>query len=90
MPSSKPILSYGTHWVDRVLGSVQSCLQHMAYNLLAVVRLLVYSNLPYIREKLQLGLKRSVGALHEGIRHSERPELFDCHEIEFPTHQTRS
>lgn len=66
----------------------------MAYDLLAAsdyltqtaVQLLVHGNLSYIREKLQLGLKRIVGALHEGIRHSKRPEQFDCHDIEFPTH----
>jgi hypothetical protein len=69
----------------------------MAYDLLAAsdyltqtaVQLLIHGNLSYIREILNLGLRRIVGALHEGIRHSERPELFDCHEIEFPTHQAR-
>lgn len=69
----------------------------MAYDLLATsdyltqtaVQLLIHGNLSYIREKLQLGLRRIVGALHEGIRHSDRPELFDCHDIEFPTHQAR-
>jgi hypothetical protein len=69
----------------------------MAYDLLAAsdylvqtaVQLLIHGNLSYIREKLQLGLKRIVDALHEGLRHSERPELFDCHDIEFPTQQAR-
>jgi hypothetical protein len=69
----------------------------MAYDLLAAsdylvqaaIQLLSDGNLSYIREKLHLGLRRIVGALHEGIRHSERPELFDCHDIEFPTHQAR-
>ena len=69
----------------------------MAYDLLAAsdyltqtaIQLLVYGNLSYIREKLFLGLRRIVGALNEGIRHSERPEQFDCHGIEFPTHQAR-
>ena len=67
----------------------------MAYDLLSAsdylvqtaVQLLIHGNLSYIREKLQMGLKRIVGALHEGLRHSERPELFDCHDIEFPTQQ---
>jgi hypothetical protein len=69
----------------------------MAYDLLAAsdyltqtaVQLLIHGNLSYIREKLQLGLRRVVGALHEGIRYSERPELFDFHDIDFPN-QDRS
>ncbi|QPC81699.1 hypothetical protein G4Y79_18690 [Phototrophicus methaneseepsis] len=63
----------------------------MAYDLLAAsdyltqtaVQLLIHGNLSYIREKLHLGLRRIVGALHEGIRHSECPELFDSQKIEF-------
>jgi hypothetical protein len=57
----------------------------MAYDLLAAadylaqaaVQLLMHGNLFYIREKLQAGLNRISGALHEGTRHSERPDLFD-------------
>jgi hypothetical protein len=61
----------------------------MAYELLAAadyltqaaIQLLMHGNLSYIREKLQSGLSRITGALHEGARHSERPELFDLHTI---------
>ena len=35
MPSGKTILSFGTHWVDRLLRGVQGYLQRMAYDLLA-------------------------------------------------------
>jgi len=65
----------------------------MAYDLLAAsdllvqaaVQLLIDGNLSYIREKLQSGLQRITGALHEGLRHSERPEMFDFSIIRFPT-----
>lgn len=65
----------------------------MAYDLLAAsdylvqaaVQLLIDGNLSYIREKIQSGLQRITGALYEGIRHSERPELFDFSTTRFPT-----
>lgn len=64
----------------------------MAYDLLAAsdflvqaaVQLLIHGNLSYIREKLQSGLRRITGALHEGIRHSECPDCFDFNEMDFP------
>jgi len=65
----------------------------MAYDLLAAsdflvqaaVQLLIHGNLSYICEKLQSGLQRITGALYEGKRHSERPELFDFATTRFPT-----
>lgn len=65
----------------------------MAYDLLAAsdylvqaaIQLLIHGNLSYIREKLQSGLQRITGALHEGTGHSERPELFDLSTTRFPT-----
>jgi hypothetical protein len=69
----------------------------MAYDLLAAsdylvqaaIHLLIDGNLSYIREKLQHGLRRITGALYEGVRHSERPGLFDFSSIHFPTKQDR-
>jgi hypothetical protein len=69
----------------------------MAYDLLAAsdylvqaaVQLLIHGNLSYIREKLQHGTRRITGALHEGIRHSKRPNLFDFSNTHFPTEQDR-
>ena len=69
----------------------------MAYDLLAAsdylmqaaVQLLINGNLSYIREKLQHGVKRITGALHEGMRHSDRPEMFDFSYKDFPNHQDR-
>ncbi|MBZ0293685.1 MAG: hypothetical protein K8L99_14045 [Anaerolineae bacterium] len=69
----------------------------MAYDLLAAsdylvqtaVQLLMHGNLSYICEKLQSGLRRITGALYEGVRHSERPELFNFSTTYFPTEQDR-
>lgn len=69
----------------------------MAYDLLAAsgflvqaaVQLLLHGDLSYIREKLQSGLSRITGALHEGVRHSEHPELFNVSATCFPTEQDR-
>jgi hypothetical protein len=69
----------------------------MAYDLLSAadylvqtaIQLLSDDNQSYIREKLQLGLKRIMGALHEGIRHSKRPNLFDFSDSHFPAEQDR-
>jgi hypothetical protein len=60
----------------------------MAYDLLAAadylmqssIQLLMHGNLSYICEKL----RRLTGALYEGTRHSEHPELFDFSESQFP------
>lgn len=87
MPTLKAMVSYtnGVHgWRGR-----------MAYDLIVVsdllvqvaVQLLIHGNLSYIREKLQLGLKRIIGALHEGLRHSERPEQFDFSAFQLPPKQ---
>ncbi|MBZ0294229.1 MAG: hypothetical protein K8L99_16825 [Anaerolineae bacterium] len=69
----------------------------MAYDLLAAsdylvqaaVQLLMHGNLSYLCEKLQSGLQRITGALYEGVRHSERPELFNFSTTYFPTEQDR-
>ena len=67
----------------------------MAYDLLAAadyltqtaVQLLMHGNLSYICEKLQHGIQRITGALHEGLRHSKRPNLFDFSDANFPAEQ---
>lgn len=69
----------------------------MAYDLLAAsdflvqaaVQLLLHGDLSYIGEKLQSGLGCIIGALHDGIRHSERPALFDFSAIRFPNTDDR-
>jgi hypothetical protein len=69
----------------------------MAYELLAAadyltqaaLHLLMHGNLSYIAEKLQSGLRRVTGALYEGVRHSERPDLFDFSLTYFPTERDR-
>ncbi len=69
----------------------------MAYDLLvasdylvqAAVQLLIHGNLSYLCEKLQSGLRRISGALYEGVRHSERPELFNLSTTYFPTTHDR-
>jgi hypothetical protein len=47
------------------------------YLVQAAAQLLQHGDAGYTREKLQSGLRRITGALHEGVRHSERPEMFD-------------
>lgn len=67
----------------------------MAYDLLAAcgfltqaaAHLLMHGNASYIREKLQAGLRRITGALHEGLRHADRPEQFDFSTTHFPGSQ---
>lgn len=69
----------------------------MAYDLLAAadyltqaaIQLLLHGNLSYIVEKLGYGLRRVSGALNEARQSSERPDLFDFNEIDFPTRQNR-
>ena len=69
----------------------------MAYDLLAAsdyltqaaIQLLSDGNQSYIHEKLQQCIRRIIGALHEGIRHSKRPNLFDFSDTRFPTEQDR-
>lgn len=69
----------------------------MSYNLLASAdyliqaaqALLVDDNENYAAEKLQSGLRRITGALYEGVRYSERPELFNFSTTYFPTEQDR-
>lgn len=69
----------------------------MAYELLAAadyltqaaIQLLIDGNLSYIREKLQSGLHRLTGALYEGIRESDMPNLFNFKGTYFPDEQDR-
>jgi hypothetical protein len=55
----------------------------------AALHLLLHGNLAYIREKLLFALRRLTGAFHEGLRHSERPSLFDFATSRFPAEQQR-
>lgn len=69
----------------------------MAYDLLAAadylvqaaIQLLSDGNQSYIHEKLQHGIRRIIGALHEGLRHSKRPNLFDFSDTNLPAEQDR-
>lgn len=69
----------------------------MAYELLAAadylmqaaVQLLVHGSDAYIREKLQGGLQRITGALYEGVRHSDKPTLYDFKSTYFPDERDR-
>ena len=64
----------------------------MAYDLLAAsdyltqaaIQLLSDGNVSYICEKLQHGIRRITGALHEGLRYSKRPNLFNFSNTHFP------
>jgi hypothetical protein len=64
----------------------------MAYDLLAAVdyltqaaiQLLVEGDETYTREKLHKGLNRITGALYEGIRHSDQPQLYNFKSVYFP------
>jgi hypothetical protein len=69
----------------------------MAYDLLAAsdflvqaaVQLLTNGDSSYIREKLQHGLQRLTGALHEAVRYSPRPDRFDFSRTVFPSEPDR-
>ncbi len=69
----------------------------MAYELLAAaeyliqsaVQLLACDDEAYTREKLHKGLNRVTGALYEGIRHSEKPALYNFKSVYFPDERDR-
>jgi len=69
----------------------------MAYELLAAVdyltqtaiQLLAHGDETYTREKLHKGLSRITGALYEGIRHSEKPTLYNFKSTYFPSERDR-
>lgn len=71
---------------------VHSWQGRMAYELLSAAELLIqtavlllaHEDEGYIREKLSRGLKRITGALYEGIRHSEKPALYNFKSTYFP------
>lgn len=77
--------------------AVHSWRGRMAYDLLAAsdylvqaaIQLLSDGNLSYIREKLQHGIRRITGALHEGLRYSKRPNLFNFSDTHFPAEPDR-
>jgi hypothetical protein len=48
-----------------------------------------YGNDAYLREKLQHGLNRITNALYEGVRYSDKPEIFDFSGTYFPTEENR-
>ena len=64
----------------------------MAYELLtavdyltqAALHLLMHGDDPYIREKLQNGLRRITAALYEAIRHRDQPALYNFKSTYFP------
>ena len=76
---------------------VHSWQGRMAYDLLAAVELLTHSaitllahdNETYTHEKLHAGLNRITGALHEGVRGSEHPRLFNFKSVYFPDEHDR-
>jgi len=43
-----------------------------------------YDNNAYLREKLQHGLNRITNALYEGVRYSDKPDVFDFSTVVFP------
>lgn len=55
----------------------------------AAIHLLMDGNLSYIREKLQSSFWHLKGALHEGLRHSKRPNLFNFSDTHFPDEHDR-
>lgn len=69
----------------------------MAYELLAAaeyliqsaVQLLAHDDEAYIREKLHKGLNHVTSALYEGIRHSEKPALYNFKSVYFPNERDR-
>ena len=76
---------------------VHSWRGRMAYELLAAVdyltqtaiQLLAHGDESYAREKLHKGLSRITGALYEGIRHSEKPTLYNFKSTYFPSERDR-
>jgi len=48
-----------------------------------------YNNDAYLHEKLQHGLNRITNALYEGVRHSDKPEMFDFSGTYFPKENDR-
>jgi len=69
-----------------------------AYHLLAAAEYLAksaellldqYDNDAYLREKLQHGLNRITNALYEGVRYSDKPEIFDFSGTYFPNENDR-
>jgi hypothetical protein len=69
----------------------------LAYELLAAaddlvqaaVQLLIHSDLAYIREKIQSGLRRLTSGLYEGIRESDTPSMFNFKATYFPDERDR-
>lgn len=76
---------------------VHSWQGRMAYELLAAVdyltttaiQMLAHRDESYAREKLHNGLNRITGALYEGVRHSEKPTLYNFKSTYFPDERDR-
>jgi len=85
------------HSAATAANGIHSWQGRVAYDLLVAsdyltqtaIQLLSDGNLFYIREKLQQGIRRITGALHEGLRYSKHPNLFDFSNTHFPTEQDR-
>jgi len=76
---------------------VHSWRGRMAYELLAAVdyltqtaiQLLAHGDEGYTHEKLHTGLNRITSALYEGVRHSEKPSLYNFKSTYFPDEHDR-
>ena len=72
----------GIHtWQGRVAYDLMVAAEYLTQ---AAIHLLVHGNLSYIREKLQSSFWHLKGALHEGLRHADKPRFFDFHTVDFP------
>lgn len=82
----------GLHSAATAANSIHSWQGRIAYDLLvaaeyltqAAIHLLMHGNLSYIREKLNSSFWHLKGALHEGLRHADKPRFFDFHTVDFP------
>jgi hypothetical protein len=80
------------HSAATAANGIHSWQGRVAYDLLvaaeyltqAAIHLLMHGNLSYIREKLQSSFWHLKGALHEGLRHADKPHFFDFRTAEFP------
>ena len=72
----------GVHgWQGRM---AYALLYAVEYLTLAAIHLLLRGDDAYIREKLRLGLGQIVGALHEGLFHSDQPKMYDFSSMRLP------
>lgn len=72
----------GIHtWQGRVAYDLLVAAEYLTQT---AINLLMQSNMSYIYEKLQSAFQRIQGALHEGVRHADKPHYFDFHTVDFP------